>query len=127
MTSLKVEVKGLPELARKLNAEWLYWPLAKRALDDMGQKAARSATGQASTFRRTGALSAGITHKLNAVPRPVWVAVTTRKLPRRYAWILEFDGKYGHKNWFLNAVRRSQQAGSSLSGLASAIVSKWSS
>lgn len=127
MPSLSVEIKGVPELMRKLAPEWLYWPLAKRALEQMGQAAARQASNEAGSFKKTGALSAGITHKMAASPKPVWVAVTTRKLPRRYAWILEFESRFGHKNWFLNAVKRGQRTGNPLAGLVSAIEAKWRS
>ena len=127
MTSLKIEIRGVPELLRKLSPD-LYNMLAKTTLEHMGKAAAQQAVREASSFRKTGALSAGITSKINSSPRPLWVAVTTRKLPRRYAWILEFDARFGHKNWLRNAVRRGQAtAGGLMSALASKIEAKWRS
>ena len=127
MPSLKIEIRGVPELLRKLSPD-LYNALSKVALENMGKAAAQQATREAGGFRRTGALSGGITHKMNSNPRPLWVAVVTRKLPRRYAWILEFDGKYGHKNWLQNSVKRGQaMAGGLMSALAAKIEAKWRS
>ena len=66
---------------------------------------------------------------LNAVPMPLWVAVTTNvvgKSGRRYPWILEFDGKYGHKNWLKNAISRVQAAaGGVLQRAVGEIEAKW--
>lgn len=127
MTSLKVEIKGVPQLLAKLSPD-LYNALSKVALENMGKAAAQQAMREAGSFRKTGALSSGITHKMNSNPKPLWVAVTTRKLPRRYAWILEFDAKYGHKNWLKNSVKRGQaMAGGLMSALASKIQAKWNS
>lgn len=131
MPTITVTVEGLPRLMQKLTPSYLYQPLAKRALEEMGKSAAGQARASAGGFRRTGALAGGIKHKLNAVPVPLWVAVTTDvrgKTGRRYAWILEFDGKYGHRNWFKNAVARGQRAAQgALSSLAGQIMGKWAS
>lgn len=127
MPSLKIEVKGVPELVRKLSPD-LYDALSKVALENMGKAAAQQAVRESSSFRKTGALSAGITHKMNSAPKPRWVAVVTRKLTRRYNWILEFEAKYGHKNWLKNSVKRGQAtAGGLLSALAAKIEAKWRS
>ena len=124
---VSIEVKGVPELLKKLSPD-LYDALSKVALENMGKAAAQQAVREAGSFRKTGALSGGITHKMNAAPKPRWVAVTTRKLPRRYAWILEFDARFGHKNWLKNSVKRGQaMAGGLMSELASKIEAKWRS
>lgn len=126
MPRLTIEVKGLAELQRKLDPKSLYWQPVKDALDELGRSAAQQATREASGFRKTGALASGITHRVNAVPVPLWVVVTTRKTGRRYPWILEFEAKFGHQNWLLNAVRRAQgQAGAALSKAVGKIQSKW--
>ena len=126
-----VEVKGLEELKRKLEPKALYWKPLKDALDDLGKAAATDARRLAP--RRTGALSQSITHKVNAVPVPLWVAVKTdivSKSGSRYPWILEFDskGKYGHRNWLKNAIGRVQQtAGAAIQRAIGQIEAKWRS
>lgn len=125
---VKIEVKGLEELARKLDGKALYWKPVKEALDALGKIAAGDA--QRGAPRRTGALAASLHHKLNAAPMPLWVAVRTNvvsKTGRRYPWILEFDAKYGHKNWLRNSIRRAQGMASSVIGDAvRQIEAKWS-
>ncbi len=124
---ISVDIKGLAELSRKLDGKGLYWEPIKQGLDSLGKLGASDAKSAAPS--RSGALAAGITHKLNSVPRPLWVAVTTTvvsKSGRRYPWILEFDPKYGHKNWLKHAIQRAQgQAGSVLAAAISKIEAKW--
>lgn len=127
MPKVEIEVKGIAELQRKLNGKELHWQPVKRALDDLGKQAAGAA--RANAPRGTGALSASMTHKLNSVPMPLWVAVTTNvvgRSGRRYPWILEFEGKYGHKNWLKNAIARVQAAaGGVLQRAVGEIEAKW--
>lgn len=127
MPKVEIEVRGIAELQRKLNGRELHWQPVKRALDSLGKQAAGAA--KAGAPRGTGALSASMTHKLNSVPMPLWVAVTTNvvgKSGRRYPWILEFEGKYGHKNWLKNAISRVQAAaGGVLQRAVGEIEAKW--
>ena len=128
MPKVEIEVRGIAELQRKLNGRELHWQPVRRALNDLGKQAAAAAKAGAPRGS-TGDLSAGMTHKLNAVPMPLWVAVTTNvvgKSGRRYPWILEFEGKYGHKNWLKNAISRVQAAaGGVLQRAVGEIEAKW--
>lgn len=124
---VSIEVKGLAELSRKLEGKALYWEPVKEALGQLGKLGASDARSAAPS--RTGALSASMTSKLNAKPMPIWVGVTTNVVGssgKRYPWILEFDPKYGHKNWLKTAIQRAQsQAAGLLAGAISKIEAKW--
>lgn len=128
---VQIEVQGLAQLQAKLEPKTLYWQPVKEALDALGKAGAQQATRESASFRNTGALSAGMTHRLNAKPMPLWVVVTTSavgKTGRRYPWILEFESKYGHKNWLRDAVKRAQaNASQVLSAAVAKIESKWGS
>lgn len=129
MPRLDVEVQGLPALLEKLAPRWLYWEILKRQLDSLGADAAGAARSSASSFQRTGTLVGGIQHKVNSVPAPLWVVVTTNatsRTGRRYPWILEFGARWGHRNWLLGAIRRAQGAAErAAAAAAGAIESKW--
>lgn len=117
MPKIDVTVQGLAELQRKLDGKTLYWQPVKDALNALGKMGASDA--QRGAPKLTGALGGGIRHKLNSNPRPLWVAVTTNvvsKTGRRYPWILEFDARYGHKNWLRTSIRRAQAAASGVLG-----------
>lgn len=131
MPRLYADVEGLPKLLEKLTPRFLYWQILKAQLDELGRGAAGSARSSASTFRRTGDLAGGIEHKVNSIPKPLWVAVTTdatSKSGRRYPWILEFGAKWGHKNWLRDAVRRVQGGAARLTDAAARqIEGRWGS
>lgn len=128
MPKIDIEVRGLAELQAKLDGKTLYWQPVKNALNALGKMAAGDA--QRGAPKLSGALSGSMRHKLNANPRPLWVAVTTNvvsRTGRRYPWILEFDAKYGHKNWLRNSIRRAQGMASGVLGDAvRQIEAKWS-
>lgn len=108
---LAVQVEGLAELRAKLDPKSLYWQPLKDTLDELGRNAALAARTSAGGFARTGLMAASNTHEVNAVPVPLWVVVrneATSKSGRRYPWILEFDGRFHHKNWLLNAIKQVQ-------------------
>lgn len=128
MTKMSVEFRGVPALLEKLTPQWLYWKIVKQALDELGAQGAQEARREAGSFRRTGAMAAAMTHRVNSVPKPLWVVVTMHKLPRRYPFMLEFGAKFGHKDWLLKSVRRAQAASSKFaSAAASKIEAKWRS
>lgn len=131
MTKMSIEFVGLNALQQKLVPKWLYWQIVKKALDGLGKEAASEAGRSAP--RLSGALSAGMTHRVNAIPVPLWVVVTTGKglvgkSGGRYPWILEFGAKWGHKNWLRDAIRRAQAASTKFaSSAAGQVQSKWNS
>lgn len=131
MPRLDVEVQGLPALLEKLAPRWLYFEIMKGQLDALGAEAAAAARSSAGSFVRTGTLVGGIQHKVNSVPAPLWVVVTTNatsRTGRRYPWILEFGAKWGHKNWLLGAIKRAQGgAERAVAAAASQIEAKWGS
>jgi hypothetical protein len=131
MVRIYAEVEGLPRLLQKLTPQWLYWEILKKQLDEAGAHSAAEAAHAADGFARTYTLATGIQHKVNAIPKPLWAVVTTNatsRTGRRYPFILEFSGKYGHKNWLRDAVRRAQQGMETYTQMAAGeIESKWGS
>lgn len=131
MPRIEAEVQGLPELLAKLLPSFLYDAILKRQLDALGAEAAGAARASASGFQQTGVLASGIEHKVNSIPKPLWVAVTTNatsRTGRRYPWILEFGARWGHKNWLLGAIRRAQGKAEQATGQAAGeIESTWGS
>lgn len=131
MAGMSVEIPRLNEITGKLAPDSLYWADVKTGLDEVGAAAADEARSAAGGFRRTGALQASISHQVNAVPAPRWVVVrveATSRTGRRYPWILEFDAKYGHKNWLRDSIRKAQgQIESIMTRTAGLIERHWAS
>lgn len=129
MAKLTVEIEGLPRLVERLAPRRLYWAVMKQALDELGAAAEAAARSNAGSFAQTGALAAGMTHKVNSIPVPLWVAVsntTATTKGSRYPFILEFGARWGHKNWLLSAVRRVQSGAGRVAGsAASKIEANW--
>lgn len=130
MTKYTMELTGLDALVKLLVPRNLYWDIVKRKLEDLGAAGEAEAKESAATFRRTGRLYGSITHQVNFVPKPLWVAVRVSAASdkgKRYPWILEFSEKHRHKQWLFSAVGKAQQRASSLvASAAQEIMARWS-
>lgn len=122
------QVEGLDKLLAKLTPE-LYQEAGKATLQEISEIAAGYA--RAGAPRLTGKLQTSITPKVNPGAKPAWAAVKVGALNQKgysYPRLLEFNGKYHHKNWLKSAIQRASGAFSSAVGKAATVIEgKWGS
>lgn len=104
---MDVELRGWRALQRQMRGNQLYAQPFRELLGAVGQKGENLAA-TAAPKGRTGLIEARITHKVQARPLPLWVAVRSRarrrskKFPRGFPYdrLLNFSPRHGHEGWF---------------------------